>query len=227
MRILPINENSVMLYFADEANVDITNHIALFEAEVKKHFGHIIQDTIASYTSLFIIFDILQIGLEDFGQKLQELSQNFIPSDISSLSSQLIEIPVYYGEEAALDAKEVSQYTGLDFAEVIRIHQEKIYHVYAIGFSIGFAFLGQTDKQITIPRKSTPRLKIPPKSVGLADNQTAIYPKETPGGWQIIGRTPITLVDFSLKELSIFKVGAQVKFFSISKEEYLKMGGEL
>ena len=101
------------------------------------------------------------------------------------------------------------------------------YRVYAIGFAPGFAYLGNTDKRIEIPRKQTPRLRVPAGSLAIADRQTAIYPKQSPGGWQIIGRTPISLIDFQRENLTVFEMGAQVSFTPIDKATFLDTGGVL
>ena len=127
----------------------------------------------------------------------------------------------------ALDADEICEHTGLTFEEVINIHASTTYRVYAIGFAPGFAYLGNTDSRIEIPRKQTPRLKVPPGSLAIADRQTAIYPKQSPGGWQIIGRTPVSLIDFERENLTVFEMGAQVTFTRIDKATFLKMGGVL
>lgn len=227
MQISPLNENSVMVIFADKANARLTQHITQFNAEIQLHFGEYITGIIPSYTTLMVGVNHLKIELADFIRQLEQLAKNFKPDDTVVSQGKLIEIPVYYGKDVALDADEICTHTGLSFDEIIQIHSSQSYAVYAIGFSIGFAFLGKTDAKITMARKQTPRLEIPAKSVALADNQTAIYPKVSPGGWQIIGRTPIELIDFNRSELSIFNVGDQVKFQPISQQKFIAMGGEL
>lgn len=227
MQISPLNENSIMVVFAPQASEPLTLHISQFNGEVRAHFGDVIVDTIPSYTTLLIRFNHLKIRLSQMIQGLEQLAKDFKPDTQGINRGKLIEIPVYYGQEVALDAQEVCGHTGLSFDEIIKLHTGQTYMVYAVGFSIGFAFLGQTDKKLTIPRKQSPRREVPAKSVALADNQTAIYPKSSPGGWQILGRTPIELIDFNLKALSIFNVGDKVQFSQISKQEFITLGGVL
>ena len=117
--------------------------------------------------------------------------------------------------------------TNLSIEEIIEIHSSKSYDVYAIGFSPGFAFLASVDKKIAIPRLSSPRKSIPKGSVAIADTQTAVYPQQSPGGWNIIGRTAMELFDKNLEKLSPLSVGYKVKFNPISKEEFLSQGGIL
>ncbi|WP_413702232.1 5-oxoprolinase subunit B family protein [Psychromonas sp. KJ10-10] len=138
-----------------------------------------------------------------------------------------IELPVYYGEEVALDHDALSQHTGLAFSEIIKLHTSECYRVFAIGFAPGFAFLGNIPTQIAMPRKKNPRTTVPKGSVAIADRQTAVYPNESPGGWQIIGRTPINLLDITTASLSKFSMGDQVKFKAINKQAFLAMGGIL
>ena len=119
------------------------------------------------------------------------------------------------------------QTCALPIYDVVNIHVSATYRVYAIGFAPGFAYLGNTDKRIEIPRKQTPRLKVPAGSLAIADRQTAIYPKQSPGGWQIIGRTPISLIDYQRENLTVFEMGAQVSFTPIDRATFLDMGGVL
>ncbi|HBC33414.1 MAG TPA: allophanate hydrolase subunit 1, partial [Marinobacter adhaerens] len=142
-------------------------------------------------------------------------------------SARIVELPVYYDREVGLDLEDVCEHAGLSRDEVVRIHSEQLYQVYAIGFAPGFAYLGSTDERIAIPRKSTPRLKVPTGSVGIAGTQTAIYPSCTPGGWQIIGRTPQKMVDWDSDSLALVQVGDQVRFRAISRDEFLELGGNL
>ena len=136
-------------------------------------------------------------------------------------------MPVYYGPEVGLDLDEVCDYSGLSRDEVVRIHSEQTYRVYAIGFSPGFAYLGITDQRIALPRKATPRQKVPTGSVGIAGSQTAIYPSATPGGWQIVGRTPQKMIDWDSDSLALVAVGDKVRFRSIDRQQYLELGGSL
>jgi len=136
-------------------------------------------------------------------------------------------LPVYYGPEVALDLEYIARECQLSTEEVIRLHSEQIYRVYAIGFSPGFAYLGNTPDQLRVARKATPRLKVPAGSLGIADNQTAIYPAQTPGGWQIIGRTPLEMIDWDSQTLTRVKVGDRVRFEPVDRDTFIAMGGRL
>lgn len=225
MRVESVNENTCIIYFGEVISEDTAHLIQMAVARLRHALGEILLDIVPSYTSILICFDLTKTDRFDIKSQINQavVGSN---NDISVNSdSSLIEIPVYYGSEVALDLKEVSQLTNLPPQEVINIHSQKEYRVYAIGFSPGFSYLGSLDSQIVVPRKSKPRLKVPTGSVGLADNQTAIYPSSTPGGWQVIGRTPLTMLDWQSKTLTKLNVGDRIRFKPISKNEYQDLGG--
>ncbi|MEG0450711.1 MAG: 5-oxoprolinase subunit PxpB [Lysinibacillus sp.] len=135
-------------------------------------------------------------------------------------NNRVVKIPVAYGGEMGPDLEFVASYNGLTPSEVIKIHSSAEYLVYMLGFAPGFPFMGGMDKQIATPRKETPRLAIAPGSVGIAGNQTGIYPLETPGGWQIIGRTPARLFLPEQSPPTLLQPGDRIQFVPISLEEY-------
>lgn len=130
------------------------------------------------------------------------------------------EIPVLYGDEWGPDLDEVATFAGLQVAEVIALHASRPYRVYMLGFSPGFPYLGLLPAQLAIPRRSTPRTTVPAGSVGLADRQTGIYPIATPGGWQLIGRTPIPLYRKTSLTPFLLKPGDLVRFTPIERDEF-------
>ncbi|WP_263080984.1 5-oxoprolinase subunit PxpB [Endozoicomonas sp. Mp262] len=225
MKICRVNENSLIIYFADTVSEETADRIRRLLPLIKHKLGQYLIDVIPSYTSLFISFDLLAMEFSLFEQELWALLENIKEIQTDQTEAPLIELAVYYGPEVALDAGEISDHTGLSFEEVVSIHASTLYRVYAIGFAPGFAYLGNTDQRIAIPRKQTPRLKIPACSVAVAEQQTAIYPNESPGGWQIIGRAPVNPIDYQRENLTLFEVGAKVKFNRISKATFLDMGG--
>jgi KipI family sensor histidine kinase inhibitor len=139
----------------------------------------------------------------------------------------VVELPVYYSLESGPDLAVIAKQSQLTIDQIIEIHQAQEYRVYAIGFAPGFAYLGEVDERIAMPRLSTPRLAVPKGAVAIADKQTAVYPNISPGGWNIIGLCPIDMFDASATPIMPVNVGDKVKFKAISKEEYLTLGGEL
>ncbi|MFK2825537.1 5-oxoprolinase subunit PxpB [Bacillus sp. B190/17] len=137
-----------------------------------------------------------------------------------SVEARLVEIPVLYGGEYGPDLDYVASYHKISAEEVIRIHTQSECLVYMLGFAPGFPFMGGMDERIATPRRETPRLAIAPGSVGIAGKQTGVYPLETPGGWQIIGRTPLELFRPDLSPPTLLQAGDKIKFVQISPEEY-------
>jgi len=153
------------------------------------------------------------------GKLLQDLGAN------AGTERETIEIPVCYGGEFGPDLAYVAEFNGLDEAEVVNIHTGRDYLVFALGFAPGFPYLGGMSDRISAPRKATPRLSIPAGSVGIAGTQTGIYPLETPGGWQIIGRTPLALFRPEQEPPVLLRSGQYIRFRAVSASEYDKLAG--
>ena len=214
--------DSLVIYFGNEISEEIATKVQKAYLSLKSLNIEGIREIIPSYTSIYILFDIFKYDYSSF----VEILKNNIDLDYQDNSvKEIINIDVYYGDEVGLDLNDMSLKTNLSIEEIIEIHSSKSYDVYAIGFSPGFAFLASVDKKIAIPRLSSPRKSIPKGSVAIADTQTAVYPQQSPGGWNIIGRTAMELFDKNLEKLSPLSVGYKVKFNPISKEEFLSQGG--
>lgn len=214
--------DSLIIYFGDEISQDISSKVKNAYLCLKNLNIEGLIEIIPSYNSIFITYDIFKYDYEEIKQKLQD-SIDLTKTD--NEEEKIVQIDVYYGTEVALDLESMSEKTSLSIEEIIKIHSNKLYDVYAIGFLPGFAYLASVDEKIAMPRLSSPRKVIPKGSVAIADTQTAVYPQNSPGGWNIIGRTTMELFDKKLDTLSPLSVGNKVKFNPISKEEFLKQGG--
>jgi inhibitor of KinA len=169
-----------------------------------------IVDLIPSFRSCLIHFDRAQITAEALIAFLKETLDGVDRMDIPD--PVIHDIPVQYGGEDGPDLAAVSAYTGLDPDAVIALHTGTVYTVFAVGFMPGFPYLGILDQRLYAPRLETPRVKVPKGSVGLAQLQTGIYPFDSPGGWQIIGKTEVSLFDFQKPPYSLLQIGDKVKF---------------
>jgi len=179
-------------------------------------------EIIPSYTSIFISYDIFKY---DF-YTLKNLIEKNINLDFkTTFEEKIITIDVYYGLEVGFDLQRISEEKKLSINEIIEIHSNKLYDVYTIGFLPAFAYLAFVDERISTPRLQTPRKNVPKGSVAMANNQTAIYPQNSPGGWNIIGKTAVELFDKNKENLSLINMGDKIKFNPISKEEFLLQGG--
>lgn len=216
--------DSLIIYFGNEISQNISSKVKNAYLSLQKLNLDGIIEIIPSYSSIFITYDIFKYDYE----KVVEILKNSITTKSNeSNDEKIVNIDVYYGVEVGLDLEDMSTKTDLSIQEIIDIHSNKLYDVYAIGFLPGFAYLASVDKRIAMPRLSSPRKQIPKGSVSIADTQTAVYPQASPGGWNIIGRTALELFDKNLDSLSPLSVGNKVKFNAISKEEFLSQGGVL
>jgi KipI family sensor histidine kinase inhibitor len=181
-------------------------------------------DLIPSYNELMICYDPLKTEFRALLDRLKHLAKDV--GAVEMPPSRLIEVPVLYGGDCGPDLGEVAARTGFTAEEVIAIHSAPDYLVYMLGFTPGFSYLGGMDRRIAVPRKETPRLKIPPGSVGIAEAQTGIYPVESPGGWQLIGRTPLKPFDPGRSEEFLFGIGDTLRFVAVTAARYRDLGGE-
>ena len=216
--------DSLIIYFGEEINQDISSKVRNAFSSIKELNDEALIEVIPSYSSIFITFDIFKYDYNSLKQKLISIINL---DETFEKNEEIITIDVYYGSEVGFDLEYISNSSNLSIDEIIQLHSNKLYDVYAIGFLPGFAYLGNVDKKIAMPRLSSPRKVIPKGSVAIADRQTAVYPQNSPGGWNIIGKTAMQLFDKNLQTLSPLSMGKKIKFNSISKEEFLKQGGVL
>jgi len=214
---------SVIVHFADSISKENSKVVQYNYKLLKKLKNSGIIDLTPSYTTILIRYDLNFFSYESI---IKFLKEN-LSLDIQEAEEEggIVEIPIYYSEEVGFDLLRISKLSGLSVDEVISLHVENIYSVYTIGFLPGFAYLGEVDAKIATPRLETPRTKIPKGSLGIADNQSAIYPIQSPGGWNIIGRTYLDMFDKNLDGFSYLSVGDRVKFKPISRDEFIKNGG--
>lgn len=178
-----------------------------------------IKDLLPTYRSIIVYYDPFIISFEEL-KEIVEKNCQINNSDVIKIKKEIVEIPVLYGGEYGPDIENIAAHNNLTIDEVISIHTSKEYLVYMLGFTPGFPYLGGMDKKIATPRLKTPRTKIPGGSVGIAGEQTGVYPIESPGGWQLLGRTPLKLFDQENEKPFLLKAGEYIKFVSISEKEY-------
>lgn len=176
-------------------------------------------ECVPAYRSLTVTYDPEKVGYDDLVSKVKLLEESQGVRESERKTRKTI-IPVVYGGDFGPDLEKVAQYHNLKETEVIEIHSQNEYLVYMIGFIAGFPYLGKLPNEIVTPRLETPRLQVPQGSVGIAEDQTGIYPKQAPGGWQIIGRTPMKLFDPMWQPPALLQPGDYVRFKPISNEEF-------
>ena len=199
MTFKTVSVDSLMLYFKQEISEEVLDEVQATHMALKKIKG--IVDLTPSYCSILVEFDIFIHNHKSLIKKITQTAVGVASAD--KKPNKLIKIPTNYTNN--LDLKRVAQHNKLSIEEVIILHTKTTYRVYAIGFMVGFAYLATVEKQIATPRLESPRSKVPKGSVAIADNQTAIYPQNSAGGWNIIGHT-------AFDEFESFEVGDRIRF---------------
>ncbi|MHA2936933.1 5-oxoprolinase subunit PxpB [Vibrio sp. RC27] len=225
IQVSQISETSVIAYIGDEISPELVDKLSLFTQRVHAQFPLQVTDVISSYTSVLIEFHPLKLAVRELLEWCETELVNLDRDTSQNGLKNVVELPVYYHPEVAPDLEALAFAKGLSVEDVINIHRQAEYTVYAIGFAPGFAFLGSVDERISAPRHKEPRLKVAKGSVGIADSQTAVYPLETPGGWNIIGNCPLALFDVNSDPMMPFNVGDRIQFSAISREQFLDLGG--
>ena len=225
-RIFPLGDSAVTIDFGNTISDSINKEvIARFNQLQEISLAGVIE-MIPAYSSLTIYYDVLAMkkkisnNVTVFEWMKKQLEENLkLPAHENIIAEKIVRIPVCYESEFSPDMEQLAAAKKLTVDEVIQIHTSCNYKVYMLGFLPGFAYMGEVDEKVAMPRKPQPQ-NVVAGSVGIAGKQTGIYPLASPGGWQIIGRTPLKLFDAEREEPVLLKAGDKVKFYSISKDEF-------
>ncbi len=218
IRYLTAGDKAIVLEFGNKINKETNLLVRKMHYCISKKNIVGIEEMVPTYRSLIIYYNPQEIKYKNLIQRFKRI-QNSIP-EITIPIAQVTEIPVLYGGGCGPDLEFVAHHNLIYVEEVIKIHSEKEYFIYMLGFLPGFIYLGGMSDKIATPRLEKPRLKVSGGSVGIAEKQTGIYPIESPGGWQIIGRTPIKLYDPKRSFPFLLKSGDYVKFYPINEEQF-------
>ena len=219
VKFLFSGDSALVIEFGNEISVDINKKIRKMMDDIKKENIDGIVELVPTYCSLLINYDVLKIDYNTLVEKLK----TFLNNNLETAEGEevtLIEIPTLYNDEVGPDLSYVAEHNKLSKEEVIKIHTGTDYLVYMLGFMPGFTYLGGMSEKIATPRLESPRLQIYPGSVGIAGKQTGMYPSMSPGGWRIIGRTPLKLYNPYSDTPVYISSGEYVRYVSISEEEY-------
>ncbi len=225
-RIFPLGDTAITVDFGNCIDEAINREVIARFHQLQQHPLPGMIEAAPAYSSFVVYYDVLKVrkaippgdtAFEFIKQQLEKRLKQPIQQNIEP--GRLIKIPVCYKEEFALDIRHLATTKNISFDEVIHTHTSKPYKVYMLGFLPGFAYMGEVDEKIAIPRKPQP-VNIVEGSVGIAGRQTGIYPLASPGGWQIIGRTPLKLFDTIKEEQILLRAGDGVQFYSITKNKF-------
>ncbi|AIL63115.1 5-oxoprolinase subunit PxpB [Pseudomonas alkylphenolica] len=185
--------------------------------------GHLV-DLVPSYTTLMVHFDLLQLSPEQARTLSREALENLQPDNGSG--GRQHEIPVWYDLSVGPELSLLAERCATSVADIVRRHSEREYQVFALGFAPGFAFMGLVEEALAAPRLATPRKRVAAGSVGIAERQTAAYPAVSPGGWNLIGRTPSKLFDRERDGYSLLQPGDRVRFVAVDRATFINLGGD-
>ncbi len=180
------------------------------------HLG--IDAVVGSYCTLLLHYNPLQISFQELITLLMDLEKNL--GETALVKTRTVDIPVCYGADFGPDIEFVAKHTKMSTGEIIALHSAAEYYIYAIGFAPGFCYLGGLDPKLHAPRLTTPRQNVAAGSVGIAGNQTGVYPLASPGGWQLIGRTPLRLFAPERQHPLLYQAGDTIRFRPVSKDEF-------
>lgn len=227
--IFPLGDTAVTIDFGNCINETLNKEvIKRFNQLRRKPLPGMIE-AVPAYSSLTIYYDMMAVkkmtnvtetAFEWIKKQLEEKLMQLPPQE--EAQERNIRIPVCYGKQFAMDIEHLAETNNISIEEIIQLHISKPYKVFMLGFLPGFAYMGEVDEKLIIPRKSQP-VNIEPGSVGIAGKQTGIYPLSSPGGWQIIGRTPMKLFDASEEEPTLLRTGDTVQFYPVSANEFYEI----
>ncbi|WP_342653382.1 allophanate hydrolase subunit 1 [Pseudomonas sp. F3-2] len=205
----------------DEANMPWMLAASL---RLREGFGAHLIDLVPSYTTLMVHYDLLALDPQQARAVIASALRHLSP-DAGQSGRQHV-LPVWYDASVGPELALLSRRSGFSLDEVIQRHSQREYQVFALGFAPGFAFMGLVEEVLAAPRIKTPRKRVAAGSVGIAERQTAAYPLESPGGWNILGRTPAKLFDRTLDGYSLMQPGDTVRFAPVSHAEFIRLGGD-
>ena len=212
-----MGDRGLLVELGDEISRQINQKVRALFIGIEGHDLKGIRELVPGYRSLMVVYEPLVGSLSSLKSQIMDIWETVDETQLPS--PRMVEIPVVYGDEFGPDLEWVASYLKMTPVEVIRLHIEPTYQVYMIGFMPGYPYMGEVVDSLVAPRRATPRTHVMKGSVGIAQKQTGIYPVTSPGGWQIIGRTPIRLFDPQKNPPSFLEMGDQVKFHAITARE--------
>ena len=221
LKILTAGDSSILIEFGKEISPPINARIKAVVQLLKGQQIAGVVDMIPSFCGLLINYDPRVISYSQMKKRLEKLLQLDVQTSVTA--TKIFEIPVCYGKEYGTDIENIAKLAKLTEKEVIEIHSSKDYLIYMLGFLPGFSYLGGLDERIHTPRLANPRLKIFAGSVGIGGSQTGIYPLDSPGGWQLLGMTPVKTYDPNREIPILFEAGDYIRFCPVSKKEFLEI----
>ena len=225
VKILTAGDSSILIQFGNAIDPDINARIAATVQLMKEQHIEGVVDIIPAFCSLLINYDPRVISYEEMRTRMEKILSVEIAA--GARKKKVFEIPVCYGGEFGPDLATIAEHAGLSEQEVIDIHTSTDYLIYMLGFLPGFTYLGGLDERIHTPRLANPRIRIPAGSVGIGGSQTGIYPMDSPGGWQLMGLTPVKTYDPDREVPILVEAGDYIRFVPVDRAEYERIKAEV
>ncbi|MDO5423094.1 MAG: 5-oxoprolinase subunit PxpB [Eubacteriales bacterium] len=218
IRYLPVGDSALTVDFGSEITEATNIRVQALARHLEQNPWPGVLETLPTFRSLLIAYDPLQISFDALCEKLKALTAE--TTGPQKARKRIFEIPVCYGARFGADLRDAQKLTGLTSDEIIAFHSGRDYRIYMLGFLPGFPYLGGLDERLYMPRLQNPRTKIPAGSVGIGGTQTGVYPMESPGGWRLLGATPMKLYDPNREKPILYEAGDFIRFRPISVDEY-------
>ena len=212
VRVAVAGDSALMAEFPQRIDLDINERAQSLAARLRHEWGEILRDVVVGYCTVTVYFNP------------RDVDARWLEGEIR-VAARDAEVPVCYDLELGPDLEDVAAFGACSIEDVIALHASRIYRVYMVGFIPGFAYLAEVDQRIARPRRAAPRTAVPAGSVAIAGGQTGIYPKVTPGGWNIIGRTPLQPYDPDREDPFLFRVGDDVRFSPMTRDAFERSAG--
>jgi inhibitor of KinA len=217
-RVVPAGDSVLIVEFEERIDPAVNARAIAVSDAIEAAALAGVRDVVPTYRSVAVYFDPLHVDYDRLLTLLEREARQ--PAPGATAPRVPLRIPVCYGGDLGPDLDAVASFANASADEVVRLHAAGIYRVFMLGFVPGFAYMGMVDERIAAPRHATPRVRVPAGSVGIAGIQTGIYPAATPGGWQLIGRTPVKPFDPARAEPFLLRAGDAVQFYPIDRHEY-------
>ncbi|WP_194755867.1 5-oxoprolinase subunit PxpB [Aliidiomarina indica] len=217
--------DALLMQFGQTMDPCLPGFLAQLRQRILSELADVVHEVVPAYSSLLVYYEPRAVRTFDLEQALEQLSQD-VPwlcspwSTDADTPGQLVKVPVCYDPRCAPDLESVMALTKLSAEDIIALHSDKDYQVYALGFAPGFAYLGALDEQLQVPRMKNPRTHVPAGAVGIAGQQTAVYPLESPGGWHLIGASPFVWFRADREPMTPVQVGDRIRFYAIDYATY-------
>lgn len=225
IRILTAGDSSLLIEFGNEISPEVNRKIAAVVELMREQHIEGVVDVIPAFCSLLVNYDPRVIRYEKMKKRMESLLR--VDIKVGEGRRKIFEIPVLYGGEYGPDLGNIAEHAGLSEDEVVKIHSSRDYLIYMLGFLPGFCYLGGLDERIHTPRLANPRLKIRAGSVGIGGSQTGIYPLDSPGGWQLMGMTPVKTYDPEREVPILVEAGNYIRFVPVDEAEYQRIQAQV